>query len=96
MNRAAEALRMEIKRRWDAREVRQLAIFQAWIKASEFLEIVPYSDGPVYDLEILAKALRAHNMRAHPDPGWEGTTEQARELWREKARWIADAIERNS
>lgn len=92
--RVSEKLRAEAKRRTENGEMR-MPRWVAWKEVADWLEEQP-EDSPSAPLEedVLAEALRAYNMRAHPDEGWEAATDQVKNLWRDRARTTVAEIEK--
>jgi hypothetical protein len=103
MKLAAEALRAEARQRLESKEQMNLRVFKSWIEAADWIEEqdIPDHDGPYLDeVDVIAEALRAWNMRAHPDQGWDALSDQGKQLWRERAvehlKFYKQAIERRS
>jgi diadenosine tetraphosphatase ApaH/serine/threonine PP2A family protein phosphatase len=76
-------------------EVRELKVFNSWMRAADHLETLDVPEGPAYPLDALAEGLRAHNCRHHPDvPDWDDATDQVKTIWRERAEGVAAEIEK--
>jgi hypothetical protein len=88
MRFAAELLRSETKRRASNEWQGKLSKIGPWLQAADWLE--DQED----DNDTLAIALRAMNMRHHPeaDNGWEASSDHVKTLWRARARQLREEL----
>lgn len=89
----AQLIREEAKQRLKDGQIDNMAQFFQWQKAADFVE-QNYRHEPSISLDSLAQALRAHNTRGHDVPEWNDVESQVKDLWRERAQWVSDYLDK--
>jgi len=80
-----DAIREEAKRRHAAGETKSLSQLGIWLKAADFADSQPNGTDITDDVELMAEALRAYNVRHHDAPSWEEADAHARSIWIRRA-----------
>lgn len=88
-----DAIRAEAKRRHADGETKSLAQLGIWMKAAEFADSQESPAVRDTELEVLAEALRAHNIRHHDLPVWDEIDDHVREIWMNRAKQTMSEIE---
>ena len=82
-----DEIRAEGKRLYAAGEI-NLSKLGGWLKAADFAD--SQQNGADPELEVMAEALRAYNIRHHPLPPWEEAEPYVKKIWLSRA---ADHLE---